>query len=175
MKKVLWWIAPALAVALVGSAAVPTHAQGLEIIKGKGFDRGLVRDFYLEGNAIPTQKRNAVMVKAADGRRMVFALLDTSGYGTDVQVKYIGMAIVEQKVSLGGVTLGVGAWGFGLEKATPPEGKPATLRFYDVAGQKVGEATVAWDAQLKSPVPLQVVTGAGRSTLYLGRYAVAIQ
>jgi hypothetical protein len=175
MKKVLWWFAPVVPMALVWGAGVPAQAQGLEVVKGKAFDAGFVREFYLEGNAIPTQKRNAVMVKAADGKRMLFALLDTSGYGADVQAKYTGMAIIEKKVSLGGATLGVGAWGFGLEKANPPGDKPAKLLFYDVAGQRVAEATVPYDAKLARPVPLQVVTEGGKAMLYLGRYGVEIQ
>jgi hypothetical protein len=40
---------PDLPVAFVGIAGTPTQAQGLEIVKGKAFDSGVVRDFYLEG------------------------------------------------------------------------------------------------------------------------------
>lgn len=174
MKKLPWWVAPVLVAGLVGASGVPTQAQGLEIVKGKAFDSGFVRDFYLEGNAIPTQKRNAVMLRTADGNRMLFALLDTSGYGADIRAKYSGMAIVEEKVSLGGVTLGVGGYGFGLKKANPPGDKPATLLLYDVAGQTVGEATVPYDAALAGPVPLQFVTEGGKAMLYLGRYGVEI-
>jgi hypothetical protein len=172
MKKVLWWVALVLPVALVWGVGLPATAQGLEKVTGKAFDGAFPREFYLEGNAIPTQKRNAVMLKATDGKRMLFALLDTSGYGADVQAKYAGMAIVEKKVSLGGATLGVGAWGFGLEKANPPGDKPAKLFFYDVAGQKVAEATVPYDAKLARPVPMQFVTEGGKAMLYLGRYGV---
>jgi hypothetical protein len=175
MKKVLWWAAVALPVALAWTASGPATAQGLEKVTGKAFDGAIPHEFYLEGNAIPTQKRNAVLLKATDGKRMLFALLDTSGYGADIQAKYAGMAIVEKKVSLGGATLGVGAWGFGLEKANPPGDEPAKLVFYDVAGQKVAEATVPYDARLARPVPLQVVTEGGKTMLYLGRYGVEIQ
>jgi hypothetical protein len=174
MKKVLW-VAAVLPVALVCGAGRPAEAEGLEVVKGKAFDSGFVRDFYLEGNSIPTQKRNAVMLKAADGKRMVFALLDTSGYGADVQAKYAGMAIVEKEVSLGGAALGPGAYGFGLEKASPPDDEPATLRFYDVGGQKVGETTLPYDAELDKPVPLQFVSEGGKAMLYLGRYRVEIE
>jgi hypothetical protein len=88
MKKVLWWVALVLPVALVWGVGLPATAQGLEKVTGKAFDGAFPREFYLEGNAIPTQKRNAVMLKATDGKRMLFALLDTSGYGADVQAKY---------------------------------------------------------------------------------------
>jgi hypothetical protein len=175
MRKMLWWVAPILPVALAWAAGGPATAQGLEKVTGKAFDGAFPREFYLEGNAIPTQKRNAVLLKATDGKRMLFALLDTSGYGADIRAKYAGMAIVEKKVSLGGATLGVGAWGFGLEKANPPGEEPAKLIFYDVAGQKVAETTVPYDAKLARPVPLQVVTEGGTTMLYLGRYGVALK
>jgi hypothetical protein len=175
MKKVVWWGALALVAALVAGSGVPARAEGFEVVKGKAFDTGFVRDFYLEGNSIPTQKRNAAMIKAADGKRMVFALLDTSGYGADVQAKYVAMAIVEKKASLGGTAVGAGAYGLGLEKATRPGEKPAKLHVYDVGGQKVGEATAQYDAKLAQPVPLQVVTEGGKAKLYLGRYWVEIQ
>jgi hypothetical protein len=174
MKKLPWWAAPVLAATLVGTSGAPTQAEGLEVVEGKAFDSGFVKDFYLEGNAIPTQKRNAVMVKTTGGKRMLFALLDTSGYGADIQAKYTGMAIVEEKVSLGAITLGVGAYGFGVKTANPPGDEPATLLFYDVAGQNVGEATVPYDAELAGPVPLQLVTEGGKAMLYLGRYGVEI-
>ena len=92
MKKVLWSGALALAVAaLVAFAPVPAQAQ--DKLEGKAFDSACVKDFYLEGNAIPTQKRNTVILKAADGARMVFGLLDTSGYSAEIQQKYAGMMI----------------------------------------------------------------------------------
>ena len=73
MKKVLWSgaVAAVLAVVLVPA---PAHAQVK--LEGKAFDSAYVKDFYLEGNAIPTQKRNTVILKAADGTRLVFGLLD---------------------------------------------------------------------------------------------------
>ncbi len=173
MKKACWAGALALAVAfLLGSGGTVWAQSGFDVVVGKAFDDGCVKDFYLEGNAIPTQKRNAAMVKAADGKRLLFSLLDTSGYGADIQAKYVGMAIVERPVSVGGVALSVGAYGFGLEKAEA--GNPAKFHVYDVAGEKVGSGQAGHDAELARPVPLQVVPGP-TTTLYLGRYALEIK
>jgi len=168
MKKVLWSAALALAVAL--AALVPAPAAAQEKLEGKAFDSAFVKDFYLEGNAIPTQKRNTVILKGADGKRMVFGLLDTTGYSTEVQQKYAGMMILERKATLGGVAVGTGAYGFGVVKGTPAEG-PGKLVVYDVAGAKVGEAAAQWDAALAQPVPLQFVNG----RLYVGRHWVEIK
>jgi hypothetical protein len=169
MKKVHWSGALALAVgALVALAPAPVQAQ--EKLSGKAFDSACVKDFYLEGNAIPTQKRNTVVLRGADGKRMVFGLLDTTGYSAEIQAKYAGMMIVERKTTVGGVAVPTGAYGFGLQKPTPAEG-PGKLMVYDVGGAKLGEATAQYDAALAQPVPLQVANG----RLYVGRHWVEIQ
>ena len=100
MKKVLWASALALAFALVALVPAPVAAQ--DKLEGKAFDSAFVKDFYLEGNAIPTQKRNTVILKGADGKRMVFGLLDTTGYSAEIQQKYAGMMILERKTMVGG-------------------------------------------------------------------------
>jgi hypothetical protein len=169
MKKVLLSAALALGVAAI-LAAAPAPAQAQEKLEGKAFDSAVVKDFYLEGNAIPVQKRNTVVLKAADGKRMVFGLLDTTGYSAEIQAKYIGMIIVERKATVGGAALGPGAFGFGLKKPTPPEG-PAQLIVYDVGGTKVAEVPAAYDKALAQPVPLHFASG----KLCIGRHCVEVK
>ena len=167
MKKVLWSAALALGVAAL-LAVAPAQAQ--EKLEGKAFDSAYVKDFYLEGNAIPVQKRNTVALKGTDGKRMVFGLIDTTGYSAEIQAKYIGMIIVERKVTVGATALGAGAYGFGLHKPTPPEG-PGHLMIYDVGGAKVGEAPAPYDKALAQPVPLQFANG----RLCIGRHCVEVK
>jgi hypothetical protein len=158
--------------------AAPVRAQApvaCEQVTGKEFDGAIVPNFYLEGNAIPVQKRNAAMLKCGGARLAIFALLDTSGYSADVQKKYLGMVLVEKKMSLGGAQLAVGAYGFGLEKPAAGE-QPGKIFVYDVAGQKVGETAAPYDAKLAQPTPLQAVIAKGQPTkLYLGRYGLEIR
>ena len=169
MNKVLWSAALALGVAAL-LAVVPAPAQAQEKLEGKAFDSAVVKDFYLEGNAIPVQKRNTVILKGTDGKHLVFGLLDTTGYSAEIQAKYIGMIIVERKVTVGATALGAGAYGFGLHKPTPPEG-PGHLMIYDVGGAKVGEAPAQYDKALAQPVPLQFTSG----RLYVGRHWVEVK
>jgi hypothetical protein len=169
MKKVLWCGVLVLGVVAL-AASVPAPAFAQEPLEGKAFDSAYVRDFYLEGNAIPTQKRNTVILKGADGKRMVFGLLDTTGYSAEIQQKYVGMLIVERKLTLGGAAIGAGAYGFGLDKPTPPEGA-GKLVLYDVGGAKVGEAAAQYDAALAQPMPLQFANG----RLYVGRHWVEVK
>ena len=168
MKKVLW--SRVLALAVASFALVPAPAPAQEKLEGKAFDSAVVKDFYLEGNAIPVQKRNTVVLKGADGKRMVFGLLDTTGYSAEIQAKYVGMVVVERNVTVGGVALGAGAYGFGLHKPTPPEG-PGQLMIYDVGGAKVAEAPAAYDKALAQPVPLQFAGG----KLCIGRHFVEVK
>jgi hypothetical protein len=168
----------AISIALIVGVGSEAAYAGCEFaqVTGKEFDNALVSTFYLEGNSIPTQKRNAAVIKCKHEKRMVFALLDTSGYGTDIQEKYIGMAIVERKAMMGAAELTVGAYGFGVEKPAEPGEGPARVLFYDVAGQKVGETEAAYDKELEQPKPLQVVIAEGQPVrLYLGRHKLEIK
>ena len=148
---------------------------GFEILTGKPFDSAFVKDFYLEGNSIPTEKRNAALVKTAAGARVEFALLDTSGYSSQIQEKYSGMIISEGDLSVGGVKLGVGSFGFGTKMPHPPGNADAQVFFYDQAGKKLGECSAKKDPAAKAPRPLQVIVSGGAARLYLGVYWIDIQ
>ena len=127
MKNLSAFALLALVASGIALVATPASAQ-FEKVEGKAFDSACVRDFYLEGNAIPTQKRNTVVLKGTDGKRVVASLLDTSGYSNEIQQKYAGMLILEKAVSVGGAKVAVGAYGFGLRKPQPPEGAGHVLR-----------------------------------------------
>lgn len=108
---------------------------------------------------------------------MVMGLLDVSGYTSQIQEKYLGMLIAEGSVDVCGNRLAVGSYGFGLAR---PEGAgaghAAKFILYNQAGEKVGECTASWDAQMKSPRPLKVVVNSGRTArLYLGRNWVELK
>ena len=166
--------------ALIGAAvcACPEHAFGQRAfaqVSGKDFDSAVPRDFYLEGNAIPTEKRNAVLLKSPAGARLLLALIDTTGYSSQIRQKYIGMMIAEGAVSVCGVQLGVGSYGFGVDKPAPNSSEDARFFLYNQAGEKVGDCAAVRDAQIKLPRPLQVVLSKGEpARLYLGRYWVEL-
>jgi hypothetical protein len=160
---------------LVAACGVIPAQAGFEVVTGKPFDSAFVKDFYLEGNSIPTEKRNAALVKTPAGARVEFALLDTSGYSSQIQEKYSGMIISEGDLSLGGVKLGVGSFGFGTKMPHPPGNADAQVFFYDQAGKKLGECTAKKDSAAKAPRPLQVTVSGGGARLYLGVYWVELQ
>jgi len=171
--RLMRWAVLLAAVQLAGCAVV--FGQGaFEVVSGKAFDSAFVKDFYLEGNSIPTERRNAALVKTPAGARVEFALLDTSGYSSEVQEKYHGMIISEGSFTVCGVKLGVGSFGFGTKMPKPPASGSAEFFFYDQAGAKLGQCTAAKDTHLKAPRPLQVVASGGKAHLYLGIYGLEL-
>jgi len=168
-----------LAIVTVVSAACCQSAlaqKGFELVTGKAFDSAMPKDFYLEGNAIPTEKRNAAMVKTPAGARAIFALIDTSGYASSVQAKYVGMIITEGDITLCGHKIGVGSYGFGWE--LPATGVEASGKFslYNQAGAAVAGCTAERHGDLKMPRPLQVVVAKdGTARLYHGKHYIALQ
>lgn len=158
--------------------ASPARAQGtFKVEQGQTFNKMVPRDFVLEENVIPTEKRNAALVITPSGTRMLVGLLDTSGYSSQVQEKYQGMLIAEGSVEVCGHRIGVGSYGFGFAKtAGSAEGEASAFMLYNQAGKKIVSCSAGWNAQLKGPRPLQViVSGGGTARLYLGRNWVGLK
>lgn len=106
---------------------------------------------------------------------MVLALIDTAGYSSQIKQKYTGMLITETKLTVCGNTLGVGSYGFGLERPAPTSKDPAQFRLYNQAGEKVGECAAPVDETVKQPRPLSVITKATPAKLLLGKYAIELK
>ncbi len=168
MKSAHWFLV--VAICLVGARALPGQGS-FEPVTGKAFDSAVPKDFYLEGNAIPTEKRNAVLVRTPARARLLLALIDTTGYSSQIRQKYVGMIIAEGKVSVCGQALGVGSYGFGLDRPRDPSEGGAMFFAYNQAGEKLIECAAQRDSKIKNPRPLQVVSEKGEAArFYLGRY-----
>ncbi|HZT70047.1 MAG TPA: hypothetical protein VFC10_09935 [Terriglobia bacterium] len=163
---------------LLGAISVqPASAQGVfKVETGQAFNKVIPRDFVLEENAIPTEKRNSALVLTPSGARVIAGLLDTSGYSSQVQEKYLGMLIVEGKLNVCGNPVAIGSYGFGLAKSHgAAEGQGSRFMLYNQAGARVAECPAEWDAKIKTPRPLQVVTSGKTARLYLGRTWVELK
>jgi hypothetical protein len=148
------------------------RAQGsFELVKGEDLKKALPKEFYLEGSAIPTQERNAALLKTPAGARVLFALIDTAGYSSQIQQKYEGMMITEGNLSLCGTVVGVGSYGFGYTKPPTTSTEDAKFFLYNQAGEKLAECATKKDTEIKQPNPLHVVVEKEKpAKLYLGRY-----
>lgn len=175
MKTHLAVVASLLLTIMVGKAA---NAQGVfKVETGQAFSKIIPKDFVLEANAIPTEKRNSALVITPSGSRLVVGLLATSGYSSQVQEKYTGMLITEGRVNMCGNPVTTGSYGFGIGRSPGiPESHAAKFILYNQGGQKVTECSAGWDARIKHPAPLRVVVGGmGSARLYLGRTWVELK
>lgn len=168
-----------LAALTVVSGALCQMALGqtkFEVVTGKAFDSAIPKDFYLEGNAIPTEKRNAILVKTPGGARAVFALIDTAGYSANIVTKYVGMIVTEGDLNLCGHKIGVGSYGFGWTLPGTGVDAPGGFKLYNQAGAPVADCLAQRQADLKQPRPLQVIVAADGSTrLYHGKHYIQLQ
>ena len=172
-RFVLFSAAVAIASAAAGQSA---FAQKFEVVTGKAFDAAVPKDFYLEGNAIPAEKRNAILVKTPAGARAVFALIDTTGYSANIVTKYVGMVITEGDLTLCGHKVTVGSYGFGWVRPGTGVDAPGSFSLYDQAGARVVDCTAERQADLKQPRPLQVVVAPdGSARLYYGKHYIGLQ
>lgn len=170
MRKIYVAAILLMGLGLLAGPLTSTRAQGgFEIVKGKAFDSAMPKDFYLEGNAIPTEKRNAVMLKTPAGKRAVLALIDTTGYSSQIKQKYIGMVIAEGAFSMCGQQVTIGSYGFGLDKPASASDADATFHLYNQAGDKLFDCAAKKDTTAKQAQPLQVTTSGG-TKLFLGKY-----
>ena len=177
MKKTLMVIGFSAMVCLLAVWPNTVRAQGgFEPVAGNAFNRAVPTDFYLVGEHIPVEKRNAIVLKNPAGKRVVLGLIDTSGYSSQIKQKYTGMLITETKLSVCGNAIGVGSYGFGLDRPAPTSNADAPFRIYDQAGDKVGECAAKKDDSVKQPRPLAVTTAkGGPAKLYFGKYFVEIK
>jgi len=119
---------------------------------------------FFRGQSAPVQMRNTGGVHFTDDYYVLAGMVDNSGYSTGIREKYQAYLITEVPLRIGGETLKPGAYGMGFQEG----GKFAVL---DLAAKDVLQAGSQRDAEMKRPVPLQIVAAseAGKYRLYMGR------
>jgi hypothetical protein len=156
------------------------HAQGPVILSADQLDKVVPSSFYFEGQLGPTQMRNAAVVRFAEKQNFVAALVDTSGYASNIRSKYEGFIISDIKlhVTLVSSTAGsmgskasenlpAGAYGFGFTE----DGK---MNIFDVGGKKLVTASAYKDDKIQSPRPLMITIQGNSFRLYRGRSYVEL-
>jgi hypothetical protein len=119
---------------------------------------------FFRGQVAPAQLRNTGGVHFADDLYVLAGLVDSSGYSTAIKEKYQAYLLTEVNLEIGGQTLKPGAYGFGFLAGSK-------FVLMDVAANNLIEAAGQRDAEMKRPVPLQVLASstAGSYRLYVGR------
>ncbi len=124
-------------------------------------------DYFFAGKTAPVQLRNSVGVRFPSGKLLLAALVDTSGYSSDIEEKYQGLLITEAALTIEGSTLKPGAYGFGFSK-----GKFIVM---DVAADDVLSVAAETDDKVKPVMPLKIVEQAGSYRLYAGKSFVVVK
>jgi hypothetical protein len=125
-------------------------------------------EYFFRGQKAPVQLRNAVGFQLADGKMMLAALVDASGYSTAIQQKYQGLLITEAKLNIGGSTLPPGQYGFGFAA----DGK---FNVMDVANNDVLSVSYQTDQALARAVPLKLLEDGDAYKLYAGKKWIGIK
>jgi len=119
---------------------------------------------FFRGQSAPVQFRNSGGVHFADDLYVLAGLVDSSDYSTGIKEKYQAYLLNEITLEIGGQSLKPGAYGFGFLKG-------GQFVVMDLGANDVLQVASRRDAEMKRPVPLQVLASgsAGSYRLYLGR------
>lgn len=159
-----------LAIALVASLTASTNAQDktkIEVLADAALTRIVPTSFYFAGQSAETQMRNAAAARIGKDRFVIAALVDTSGYSTDISGKYEGFFITDSTITIGNKTLGTGAYGFGFA----PNGM---VNIFDLSSKQILSVATKTDTKLKRPRPLQMTLADKGVRLYKGKDYVLI-
>jgi hypothetical protein len=154
------------AVGHIPAAGTDNPASGKEsVLKAADISPKLFPEHvFFRGQVAPAQLRNTGGVHFADDFYVLAGLVDSSGYSAAIREKYQAYLLNEVTLELGGQTLKPGAYGFGFLNG----GKFVLM---DLAANDLLQTTSQHDAEMKHPIPLQVVasSAAGTYRLYVGR------
>src|ERR1700730_11037187 len=139
MRNTAFPIIGALVVMLGASLA---QRASKHVLSSDELKKAVPVEYLFRGQKAPVQLRNAVGFQLADGKLMLAALVDASGYSTAIQQKYQGLLITEANLSIGGSDLKPGEYGFGFTA----DGKFVVM---DVANNDVLTAPSQADAGLQ--------------------------
>jgi len=169
-------IASSILVLTLAAAPLGLAQGGFQILTGRKLKDAIPRDFYLEGSALAVEKRNAVLVETPSGKRVLLALIVTSGWASQLPHKYSGMLISEGPLSVCGRRLMVGSYGFGLHRPAVESTRDAQFILYNQAGQRIWGCFAKKDLHLREPRPLQTILETPHSArLYIGRYELELR
>ena len=119
---------------------------------------------FFQGQSAPIQIRNAAGARLAPKAVLLAALVDTSGYSSNIQARYQAYLITETAITLDTHPLPAGAYGIGFL----PNDQFVVM---DLGGHDLFLAHSTPDPTMRRPRPLQITTAPEANTfrLYEGR------
>ena len=158
-------VVSAILIAFVSAFAQQSKPAG--VVATAELQKVVPATYFYRGQSATVQMRNAAGIRTKDQKYVLVALVDTSGYSTDVAEKYQGLLITEVKVKIEGSELAPGQYGFGFV------GDKFVIT--DVGANDVFSVSSKTDGELKRPVPLKISQEGGENRLYHGKKYVAVQ
>jgi hypothetical protein len=143
-------------------------AQEVEIVPSDQLPHVVPTGFYYEGQVAPTQMRNATAVRVGAKKHVIVALVDNSGYATEIRSKIEGFWATDLNVRIGGKDLPSGVYPFGVTQ-------DGILNIYNLSGILQISVKTTHDAFLSHPRPLVMVKGSDGIRLYRGRNYVLVK
>jgi hypothetical protein len=143
-------------------------AQEAVVVPQEELPRLVPAGFYYEGQVAPTQMRNAAAVRVREKKHVIVALVDNSGYASEIRAKIEGFWATDVPVRISGRNLAVGVYPFGVTK----EG---ALNIYDLAGTLRFSVKTSRDTSLRNPRPLAMVKAVDGIRFYRGRDYVLLE
>jgi hypothetical protein len=159
--------------AILGTVALMMLASGVaqqaakHVLSGDELKKAVPTEYFFRGQKAPVQVRNSVGFQLADGKMMLAALVDASGYSTAIQQKYQGLLITETKLNIGGSELPPGEYGFGFSADK--------FVVMDVANNDALSASSQTDSRLQRAVPLKLIEDDAGYKLYAGKKWIGIK
>lgn len=156
--------------ALIVPFSVTANGQGkqnYEVLAETALTKVVPTSFYFAGQSAETQMRNAAAARIGKDRYIIAALVDTSGYSTEISGKYEGFFITDSPVVIGNKLLGTGAYGFGFSAN-------GRVNIFDLSSKQILSVATANDPEMKRPRPLLMVSTDKGIRLYKGKNYVLI-
>jgi len=148
--------------ALAVPASLAAQQSGT-VLKPADLEKLIPASVYYKGQSATVQVRNSGGVKFGDGFYVWSALVDTSGYSSDVQAKYSAYFVTEVPIQIGSEHLPAGIYGIGFVGGNK-------FVVTDVGAHDLFTISSSIDEGLKRPMPLQVLSDpSGGFRLYEGR------
>jgi hypothetical protein len=163
-----------VALSLVPSVFVFAQSKTATVQPEAKLVKLLPATIFLDGENVPTQKRNSSLVELQNGKLLLTTLVDTAGYSSAYQEKYIGSIQSQGAFTLGGKDFGPGSYGFGRTKATEGDKEVVSLCVYDVGGNKLAQIPMGKNDSLHPVKPLQIAAEKDGARFYLGPYYLDI-
>jgi hypothetical protein len=148
-----------------------TQTDEASLLKAADVANILPPTVFFQGRTAPIQGRNSGGIRFGDKSLMLIALVDSSGYSSEVQERYQAYLITESAIDIDGHRLAAGAYGCGFLSNN-------AFIVMDIGGHELFTAHATHDENLHRPTPLQIMASPnepGKYRLYGGRNFVVFR